>query len=118
MDSKRFLNLINECEHKDEWKELASELCGSYHGLQYWDKDSGLLAELADMGYVIKSEDGYGGEGKGDSYWGVFSVKFASEVTFFKISGWYASYEGSHIDPYDLDEVEKVEVTKYEWIKK
>lgn len=113
MKAKEFLELIDSSKHADYWKETAYELCGSYHEIYEHE----LIAELKEKGYTLKSEDGYGGEGQGDSYWGVFSVTHNGETTYFKLSGWYASFNGAEVDYRDLTVVEKVPVQKYEWKK-
>lgn len=64
----------------------------------------------------VRRVDGYGGEGMGDDYWLVFEVTCENIVTYYKLEGWYASYEGANFDDeFDLVEVEKVPVQKYEW---
>lgn len=115
MKAAEFLSVIKglddlECEN---WREMAQELCGGYRSL------TDFAEKLAEAGYVIESVDGYGGEGKGDEYWGVFSVTHNEETTYFKLNGWYASYEGGTIDdPEGFCEVEKVPVQTYEWKEK
>jgi hypothetical protein len=51
--------------------------------------------------------ESHGGEGEGDDYWAVFSLTNASgETTYWKIPGWYQSYQGG---TYEYDEVFQVE---------
>jgi len=115
MNAEDFLEIIKSCKHGHEWPEFASELCGSSCWVPNY---SDLNKELLSLDIKIKSEDGYGGEGQGDEYWGVFSVTNFLGTTYFKISGWYASYSGSEIEAYNLEAVEKVPVQTYEWKKK
>jgi len=42
--------------------------------------------------------ESHGGEGQGDRYYMVFSVTNESEVRYFKIDGYYASYAGGEFD--------------------
>ena len=86
MQASEFLNIIDENDLRGDWRSEAPELCGSYHGPLY--SDSKIVEKLNELGYELKSVDGYGGEGKGDDYWGVFSITDSSdEISYFKISG-------------------------------
>lgn len=103
---------------KQAWKDIHREL---FYGED--PSDSGYEDEmlvLSQNGYVIKKEDHYGGEGKGDEYWSVFSVTRSGETKYFKIHGWYASHHGPSIngDAYDFFEVEKIPVQTYKWSTK
>lgn len=115
MQPREFLDLVESLDSDDEWSELAYSLCGSYHESPEWWE---LAKKLREQGYELKSEDGYGGEGKGDKYWGVFSVTKDRETTYFRLLGYYASFYGPEIDAYDLEKVTKVPVTTYKWEKK
>ena len=67
----------------------------------------------------VAPEEHFGGESLGDSYWNVFSVEHNGEITYFRLDGWYASYDGSHFDDYfGFYEVNKVPVQVFEWHKK
>lgn len=63
-------------------------------------------------GFILTEEKRFGGEGQGDNYWIVFSAEKDGIKKFFKLDGWYSSYEGSCIDSYstfyEVEEVEKV----------
>lgn len=111
MKASEFLDLVKSSEFSIYWDDTAHDLCGS--GAELYENN--LTKELKEKGYVLKSEDGYGGEGEGENYWGVFSVTHNNEVTYFRLSGWYASYDGPEVDIYDLEEVHKVPVETYEW---
>lgn len=52
----------------------------------------------------------YGGEGQGDEYWTVFKVA----DRYFRINGWYSSYEGGEYDG-ALEEVFPEQVTRTEY---
>lgn len=118
MKSADFVKMIKDSVNRDDWRSVASELCGSGHEVTKLDSKycPELLKELFAAGITLISEDGYGGEGCGDEYWGVFSVIQGYSVTSFKISGWYASYSGSEVDVWDLTEVKKVPIQTYEWV--
>jgi len=54
----------------------------------------------------------------GDEYWIVFEVTCEGVVTYYKLDGWYASYDGANFDDeFDLEEVEQVEVVVKKWHK-
>jgi len=116
MQASKFVDVISGCKWADQWGEIIHHMefdCDEYQ------KDKDLIAELASKGYKLNNEDHYGGEGQGDSYWNVFSVEHNGETTYFRIDGWYASYDGSHFDDcYSFYEVEKVPVQIFEWHKK
>ena len=57
-----------------------------------------------------------GGEGDGDVHWIVFSISKDDVKKFFKIDGWYASYDGSYLDG-DMYEVKEEPVMVMEWKK-
>jgi hypothetical protein len=60
--------------------------------------------------FTLKHEDGYGGEDMGSEYWVVFSATKDGQTRYFKLEGWYASYEGSTFDDYfAFNEVEKAQ---------
>ncbi len=67
-------------------------------------------------GFKLKNVERHGGrEGAGSDHWIVFSADDGNEIRTFKMDGWYASYEGSYIDPDTLHEVEEVKAVKSEW---
>lgn len=59
--------------------------------------------------------DQYDGEGRGDTYWVVFSSDQNGREKFYKVDGWYSSYEGRSFDDYTPTEVKRVPVQTYEW---
>ncbi len=80
------------------------------HDGEYGDKKNTVeVPGLPTLKYV----DSYGGEGQGDAYWVVFSV----DNQFFRIDGWYASYDGGELDG-ELYEVFPEEVTKTVYLRK
>lgn len=101
---QQFKETVLSSEYGKQWKEIAQELCGrgatSKH-ICYYD----LWKDLENQGYGIASVAGYGGEGLGDEYWGVFALTHKGETQLFKISGWYASYDGATIDEWNIRRV-------------
>lgn len=59
---------------------------------------------------TIEFVDHFGGEGQGDDYWTVFRIG----DRYFRMDGWYSSYEGHEYDG-ELDEVYPKEVTRTEY---
>ena len=114
---EEFSDAISQCEHCSEWDGLVDEMKsdGESEG-EYSIGSFDLVKELLELGYKVKGEDGYGGEGQGDEYWVVFSVEKDSEKTFFRLDGWYSSYDGSSFDDtHNFVVVKKVPVESYEW---
>lgn len=66
-------------------------------------------------GHTFTREEQYGGEGKGDEYWVVFSVSKDDEKRFYKIPGWYSSGYGSELEPYNTFEVKPEQKTIIVW---
>ncbi len=71
--------------------------------------------------YNIKIMDRYGGEGRGEDYWVVFSITINTDETtqkIYKVDGEYYSYEGSTLYWDDIKEVECVKVVVNRWREK
>lgn len=115
MKASEFLEVLRSTEKlcgNREWSEDVNE------GLYYF-ADTELGKKLKELGYVVKAEEHFGGEGQGDQYWLVFSVDKHGVIAYFKIDGWYASFHGGEYeDPYGFYEVEEVEVMIKEWHRK
>lgn len=75
----------------------------------------GLLTE----NFVIEIEESWGGEGEGDSYGYVFSVRDRNnpdlESRYFQIDAYYASWDGVHWDGSTIYEVEPRMVQVRKW---
>lgn len=94
----------------DGWgSDLYSYIKGEGH---YSHSDGAFAVEVPGIGKVEYVDD-YGGEGQGDDYWVVF--KTVETGQFWRVDGWYASYDGGELDG-ELYEVEpkEVTVTQYE----
>ena len=102
-----FLALIEPREA--EWEEFVEEM--------EWGTEAEIYTDLVQKGYTVKSEERYGGEGKGDDYWLVFSVTKDGEKKYFRLDGWYTSFSGHEFDQGYLAfyEVKPVEVVVKEW---
>ena len=81
-----------EVQLADEDFEFTFNELSEYLEWQSWD---GILESI---GWTLKYLDGYGGEGKGDEYWFVFTVTDGETTRHVKVDGWYASYTGGEYD--------------------
>jgi hypothetical protein len=116
MKASEFAQVIKGCKNVDQWEEIIHHMEFDPYDDNEANAHDDLVTELKEKGYLLNSEDHYGGEGKGDQYWNVFSVEHNGEKTYFRIDGWYASYDGSHFDDcYEFYEVEKVPVQVFKW---
>ena len=61
----------------------------------------------------VEYAESYGGEGQGDEYWLVIKVG----KQFFRVNGWYSSYEGGELDG-TLEEVMPKQVVRTEYFSK
>ncbi len=63
-------------------------------------------------GWTGKLEKSYGGEGQGNAYWMVISLSDGITTRYFRKDGWYASYDGGHLDgeTYEVNPVKKTVV--------
>jgi len=78
------------------------------------------IGDYQNSDYKFSEVEHFGGEGQGDSMWKVFEVKNLNtdEVTNFRVSGYYDSWNGTEWDG-ELEVVEtyEVKVTKWRSIK-
>jgi hypothetical protein len=110
MKVTNLLEIVQNCDSAHEWEDLAKDI---FSGYVY---EYSLLKELKNKwGISIKIEDHHGGEGMGDKYWSVFSATHDGDVAYYRLSGWYASYEGASLDDTTPELVNKVPVQTYEW---
>lgn len=112
MNRSKLLAIIQkDADHR----EFIYNLCGNYQ--EIYDDDP-IVKDLASLGYSVKSEEGYGGEGCGEQYWGVFSTTKDGTTQYWRFSGYYASYNGAEVELDSLEEVKPKEVKVIEWVKK
>ena len=64
---------------------------------------------------LFKEEVQKGGEGEGDEYYHVFSVMLNNKKTYFKIQGWYNSWNGVDWDGSEAFEVTPVPKIIQDW---
>lgn len=82
---------------------------GDADGPSSWDEikwADGVPCDVAGLGR-LNLIDYYGGEGKGDEYWVVFSLMEGDVTRYFRKDGWYQSYSGGELDG-ELTEVNPV----------
>lgn len=92
------------------------------YGGSLWDA-GGAWLEIKYSGKKPTTKDGltaqlvaeYGGEGQGEDFWVVISLADEATTRYFRMDGWYASYDGGELDgePYEVRPQERV-VTFYE----
>lgn len=123
---EKLKSALRENDLEDEWSDIADDICGSSSArVQEWDdeaKRKTCLQKLIDkleLSMTIRCEDGYGGEGGGDDYWGVFSLEIpGTPKEYYRISGSYASFVGPEVDAWDVEHVEPFLKTVTDWRKK
>lgn len=108
MELKTVIAALKRLDERD-----VLTLCGQFHNVT-----ENLVKYFRKMGYEIRSEDGYGGAGLGEEYWGVFSTTKDGQTQYWRFSGYYASYNGAEVEPSSLEEVKPKEVKVIEWVKK
>lgn len=77
---------------------------------------SGYVEDVKQMeGFHIDLEERFGGEGYGEKYWNVFSLKKTNteEVFYIKFDGWYNSHSGAEFDKEYMVEPEEVKVIQW-----
>jgi hypothetical protein len=69
-------------------------------------------------GYTIEEEEQFGGEGQGDNYFIVVSIKEnnSGEKIYVRFNGYYDSWNGTEWDGWDFVKPIEVTVTKWEAI--
>jgi hypothetical protein len=70
-------------------------------------------------GFKIALEEQFGGEGKGENYWLVFSVvsTATNEIVFIRFNGWYSSDDGLHFEETGFELVEPRQVSVRQWFE-
>jgi hypothetical protein len=75
--------------------------------------DGGYPREIDDSSFIFECEEQYGGEGMGESYWGVWKISRQNDIAYVKFDGSYYSYQGSTFDSWFFVEPQQVLVTQY-----
>ena len=111
---EKLINLI-----KSSGRKKLAEWMGFYKNIFYGYGYSSFTISDNENNFLVKLEDHHGGEGMGEEYWSVFCVEYNGNKSYFKIDGWYQSYDGAEMngDHFDFYEVEKAPVQTYEWKK-
>ena len=66
-------------------------------------------------GSQVESVENFGGEGQGDEYWTVFKLTKDGAESFWKIPGWYQSFQGGELEWSDVYQVESYERMVTDW---
>jgi hypothetical protein len=114
MNRQELYEIIDSVGRKNS-REFVRRACGQYP--EIYDDDE-VVQKLERLGYTVNSVDGYGGEGQGEDYWGIFSLEKDGVETYWMLSGWYASFNGAEVELDSLEEVKPKEVTVRKWVKK
>jgi len=116
MELKKLVDVIVEAynEQREDGSKVdeVSEICG-YEMEEY-------LTDYKNENYSFDQIEHFGGEGEGDEMWKVFEVKDlkTEEVTNFRVSGYYDSWNGTEWDrTVELVEAYEVTVTRWKGIK-
>lgn len=86
----------------------------------YFESAADCIYDALDSGYIdlpsgkASYVECFGGEGKGDDYWMVFSVG----EQLFRFAGYHDSWSGVSWDGTELEEVEAKEVITVKYVKK
>lgn len=97
-------------ERNSNWEDDV-EGPGSWYDIKWGD---GTPCEIPGLGSLALVDE-YGGEGKGDEYWVVFSITSDDVTRYFKKSGSYQSYAGAEWDG-DLELVTPKETVVTVWV--
>ena len=67
-------------------------------------------------GVSFFTKEVYGGsEGEGETHYVIIEAKYEDEVSFWKIPGWYNSYDGAYLEIGNMFQVKPVEKTVIDW---
>ena len=74
----------------------------------------GWVSHIAAPGFNAALVEQFGGEGKGDNIWAVFSVKEDDgQEILYRLRGWYASCDGASLSKVEEVESYQETVTKF-----
>lgn len=93
------------------WNDDEVEGPSGWSDIKWGD---GTPCEIPGLG-TLDHVDAYGGEGKGDEYWVVFSITQDEVTRYFKKPGSYQSYSGAEWDG-DLEPVTPKEKVITVWV--
>lgn len=78
------------------------------------ESENEILAKAKELGLAVEFVNNFGGEGRGDQYWSVYSFTDGDNVVYVKFNGWYQSYHGSEYTDWFFVQPKQVQVTKFE----
>lgn len=104
---QEIINWYNSFEDAEDKATYFYEAWSEFHEFMY-----GGSVELP-SGNTATEVDRFGGEGKGDVYYVVFQIG----DKFYRVDGYYSSWEGVNWDSAEPYEVKPVEVTVIEYKK-
>lgn len=121
----KFLKVIRK--NKEHWSVLIKEGFGiKLHEEKmfetvdgYYFSENQIPNYFKENGLEVECIENTGGEDQGSEHHIVFKVTENKKETFYRLDGWYASYEGyDYDDVTDLYECVAVPVTKIEYHRK
>ena len=91
---------------------VHGESCLLYGGIDYLE---GAEEKLKEAGVEVSCVEQFGGEGKGEDIWAVYSVRQNGIEELWKAWGFYASYHGADFE--GIVRVERKQVTRTEYVE-
>ena len=118
---KTFTDILSEydelIEESSEHEDDTSENIFFHEVLSDNTKFNSILQKLlAKDEIVVEYIESFGGEGSGDDYWTVYKISDATETTYIRFQGWYASYHGAEFTETQEVKPIQVTVTQYELV--
>ena len=105
---------------KEVVKELLTAVDCGVHRQFFWRQATfggryldNFDTALKEKGITYNRVDNYGGEGRGEDYWSVYSFNNDNEIVYVKFDGYYASYDGSTFDSWFFVYPKEVKVTQW-----
>lgn len=104
-------------EFEDSYKGYKGDIVKYKYSLQSQLKEGEHVDTTIDN-VSFKEVERYGGtEGSGEEHWVVFSVESGGDIQYFKVPGYYQSYNGAELEFENLYEVTPGEVMVRIWNK-
>ena len=88
-----------------------------YNGKFFCEGQEETYNKLIEAGITARFADHYGGEGKGDEYWGVCKFSKGDEAVYVQFDGWYTSYNGPEFSEWFFVEPKEVKVVQFQRCK-
>lgn len=106
---------------KDRLIKILEEFSNENGSYELKELGSQYRKPLKEDGFTISTKEVYGGgEGDGETHWAVLEVleDATGDISFWKIPGWYQSYEGATLEVSETFEVKAVEKVVTVWEEK